>query len=133
MKLDNMSEWYNYIMNKDYRQRVDKENGLYLGTFHGAKGLEWKKVIIISANEQITPYAYMGKVDDYEEERRLFYVAMTRARMNWIYYMLMEVAAGISGQGFWMNLWHIMIPGSKGLNPHELAHRWVKDLGTAPI
>ena len=80
MKLDNMSEWYNYIMNKDYRQRVDKENGLYLGTFHGAKGLEWKKVIIISANEQITPYAYMGKVDDYEEERRLFYVAMTRAR-----------------------------------------------------
>ena len=28
MKLDNMSEWYNYIMNKDYRQRVDKENDL---------------------------------------------------------------------------------------------------------
>ena len=27
---------------------------------------------------------------------------------------------------------NIMIPGSKGLNPHELAHRWVKDLGTRP-
>ena len=26
----------------------------------------------------------------------------------------------------------IMIPGSKGLSPHELAHRWVKDLGTRP-
>ena len=25
-----------------------------------------------------------------------------------------------------------MIPGSKGLNPHELAHRWVKDIGTRP-
>ena len=25
-----------------------------------------------------------------------------------------------------------MIPGSKGLNPHELAHRWVKYLGTRP-
>ena len=25
-----------------------------------------------------------------------------------------------------------MIPGSKGLSPHELAHRWVKDLGTRP-
>ena len=24
------------------------------------------------------------------------------------------------------------IPGSKGLNPHELAHRWVNDLGTRP-
>ena len=27
---------------------------------------------------------------------------------------------------------YIMMPGSKGLNPHELAHRWVKDLGTRP-
>ncbi len=26
----------------------------------------------------------------------------------------------------------MMIPGAKGLNPHELAHRWVKDLGTRP-
>lgn len=80
LKLDNMKEWYSYIVDKEYRQRVDKNKGLYLSTFHGAKGLEWKKVIIISANERITPYAYMGKVDDYEEERRLFYVAMTRAK-----------------------------------------------------
>ena len=79
LKLSNMSEWYNYIIDKEYRQRVDKDSGIYLSTFHGAKGLEWKKVIIISANEGITPYVYMGNVDDYEEERRLFYVAMTRA------------------------------------------------------
>ena len=26
----------------------------------------------------------------------------------------------------------MMIPGSKGLNPHELAHEWVRDLGTRP-
>ena len=25
-----------------------------------------------------------------------------------------------------------MMPGSKGLNPHELAHKWMKDLGTRP-
>lgn len=79
MKFNNMSDWYSYITDKEYRQRADIDKGLYLSTFHGAKGLEWKKVIIISANEKITPYAYMGKVDDYEEERRLFYVAMTRA------------------------------------------------------
>ena len=36
MKLDNMSEWYNYIMNKDYRQRVDKENGCLLYTSDAA-------------------------------------------------------------------------------------------------
>lgn len=28
---------------------------------------------------------------------------------------------------------YIMIPGSKGINPHELAHGWVKDLGPAQI
>ena len=27
---------------------------------------------------------------------------------------------------------YIMMPGSKGLNPHELAHKWMKDLGTRP-
>ena len=27
---------------------------------------------------------------------------------------------------------NLMMPGSKGLNPHELAHRWMKDLGTRP-
>lgn len=79
LKFDNMSDWYNYITDREYRQRIKQEEGLYLSTFHGAKGLEWKKVIIISANEYITPYAYMGRVEDYEEERRLFYVAMTRA------------------------------------------------------
>ena len=79
LKFDNMSEWYRYITDREYRVRTDKNEGVYLSTFHGAKGLQWKKVIIISANEQVTPYAYMGKVDDYEEERRLFYVAMTRA------------------------------------------------------
>ena len=29
-------------------------------------------------------------------------------------------------------IWKILMPGSKGLNPHELAHRWMKDLGTRP-
>ena len=28
---------------------------------------------------------------------------------------------------------YIMIPGSKGINPHELAHRWVKDLGPPQV
>ena len=29
-------------------------------------------------------------------------------------------------------IFYSMMPGSKGLNPHELAHRWMKDLGTRP-
>ena len=29
-------------------------------------------------------------------------------------------------------VYYILMPGSKGLNPHELAHKWVKDLMTRP-
>lgn len=75
-----MEEWYQYVTNAEYMRAFDKENGVLLSTFHSAKGLEWKKVYIISANDGITPYRYMGKIDDMEEERRLFYVAMTRAK-----------------------------------------------------
>ena len=39
-----------------------------------------KKVILLSANEGVTPYKYKGKIENIEEERRLFYVAMTRAK-----------------------------------------------------
>lgn len=48
-------------------------------TFHASKGLEFDAVYIISANEGITPSASAGDLS-IEEERRLFYVAMTRAK-----------------------------------------------------
>ena len=75
-----MEEWYQYITNRDYRKEFDQANGVCLSTFHSAKGLEWKKVILLSANEGVTPYKYKGKIENIEEERRLFYVAMTRAK-----------------------------------------------------
>jgi DNA helicase-2/ATP-dependent DNA helicase PcrA len=51
--------------------------GVRLLTFHAAKGLEFPVVIIAGSEEGITPLD--GKNTDIEEERRLFYVAMTRA------------------------------------------------------
>ena len=77
---ESMDEWYLYVTNTDYRKAFDKANGVCLSTFHSAKGLEWEKVIILSANEGVTPYKYKGKIENMEEERRLFYVAMTRAK-----------------------------------------------------
>ncbi|MCG8306546.1 MAG: UvrD-helicase domain-containing protein [Cytophagales bacterium] len=57
------------------RQQIQ---GVHLLTFHAAKGLEFPVVFIAGAEEGITP---SGRKDaDLEEERRLFYVAMTRAR-----------------------------------------------------
>jgi DNA helicase-2/ATP-dependent DNA helicase PcrA len=52
-----------------------------LSTIHSAKGLEWKAVYIISMAEGRFPSpAALNDVDDIEEERRLFYVAATRAK-----------------------------------------------------
>ena len=65
------------------RQESRQENtkpGIRLSTIHGAKGLEFDTVCIIGVNEGITPYAKAGVVEDLEEERRLFYVAVTRAK-----------------------------------------------------
>lgn len=54
-------------------------NAITLSTLHSAKGLEFKSVFIIDANEGITPYKKAILDKDIEEERRLFYVGMTRA------------------------------------------------------
>ena len=53
-------------------------HGIHLLTFHAAKGLEFPVVFIAGAEEGITPSK--RKDTDPEEERRLFYVAMTRSR-----------------------------------------------------
>ncbi len=55
-----------------------KSEGVHLLTFHAAKGLEFPVIFIAGAEENITPLA--GRKTDIEEERRLFYVALTRAR-----------------------------------------------------
>lgn len=54
---------------------------LILSTIHQAKGLEWNAVILIRLSEGQFPHARsMDNEDSLEEERRLFYVATTRAR-----------------------------------------------------
>ena len=47
---------------------------------HTAKGLEYHTVFIISCNEGVIPYKKAKLESEIEEERRLFYVAMTRAK-----------------------------------------------------
>ncbi len=54
--------------------------GLHMMTFHTSKGLEWPVVFIIDVNDGITPYRKSKSDDELEEERRAFYVAMTRAK-----------------------------------------------------
>ncbi len=62
---------------------TEEEEHLVLSTIHSAKGLEWHTVFVISLAEGRFPSAYAaGSEEEMEEERRLFYVAVTRAREN---------------------------------------------------
>jgi superfamily I DNA/RNA helicase len=61
----------------DFDPRADS---VALMTLHMAKGLEFKVVFIAGVEDGLIPYAFRDEHDDAEEERRLFYVGMTRAK-----------------------------------------------------
>ncbi len=78
---------------EDYREELKRQASEYrenhldsiqIMTMHSAKGLEFDTVFIPDAEEGITPHKKAVLDADIEEERRLFYVAMTRA-MNRLY------------------------------------------------
>ena len=60
----------------------ERENKVQLMMIHSAKGLEFEDVFVIHANEGEIPHQKAEKKDEIEEERRLFYVALTRAKNN---------------------------------------------------
>jgi len=60
----------------------ERENKVQLMTIHSAKGLEFEDVFVIHANEGEIPHQKAEKKNEIEEERRLFYVALTRAKNN---------------------------------------------------
>ena len=72
-------EEYGQNLEKQQRDR-EKQDGVILCTMHSSKGLEFPIVFIPEANEGITPYQKAVMKEEIEEERRLFYVAMTRAK-----------------------------------------------------
>lgn len=62
-------------------KRKLKDDRVLLSTIHGVKGMEFKNVFIINCCEDSIPH-YSGKKENLEEERRLFYVGITRAIDN---------------------------------------------------
>ena len=83
------AEWQEHVKQyeetlKEQRQNghgeAENTGGVTLSTMHSAKGLEYRIVFIIDANEGIVPHHKAAMTADIEEERRLFYVAMTRAK-----------------------------------------------------
>ena len=65
-------------------EKPEDNDRVTLMTIHSAKGLEFKNVFIVGVEENLFPSNQMGQktLEDFEEERRLFYVALTRAEEN---------------------------------------------------
>ena len=65
----------------DRKMEEMKQGSVTISTIHSAKGLEWKRVYVTNVYEGSLPNRFsMGSDEEIEEERRLFYVACTRAR-----------------------------------------------------
>ena len=64
----------------DDKDSFDHENKVNLMTIHQAKGLEFKYVFVVGLEEGFYPLSYYDNGDDLEEERRILYVAITRAK-----------------------------------------------------
>ncbi|MDY2628424.1 MAG: ATP-dependent helicase [Lachnospiraceae bacterium] len=85
-EFDSYEEWLLHIesyqreLKEQAADRNRRGEGVVLSTMHASKGLEYDTVYIIDANEGITPHEKAVLDEDIEEERRLFYVAMTRAK-----------------------------------------------------
>lgn len=81
-----LADWEEHIarvreeMARQAKEREKNPDSVSLSTMHSSKGLEYRIVFIIDANEGVTPHRRTVFEEDMEEERRLFYVAMTRAK-----------------------------------------------------
>ena len=77
-QLERHIEEYSLLLSK---QHLDETNeGITIMTYHASKGLEFEEVILPNCNEGYTPHRKSEGEKGIEEERRLFYVAMTRAK-----------------------------------------------------
>lgn len=86
-------EWFCHI--EEYREELRQqekhaveEDAVMLSTLHASKGLEYEAVFLADVNESVIPHKKAVLDEDIEEERRMFYVGMTRAKKRLhIYYV----------------------------------------------
>lgn len=90
-EFDSFPQWFRHIeefeqmlINRTKKQEKAEmvQDAVNIVTMHCAKGLEYEAVFVIDANEGIMPYKKAVLSNEIEEERRMFYVAMTRAKKH---------------------------------------------------
>ena len=98
---------------------VKEENGSYirLMTIHASKGLEFKKVYVIGMNNFIFPSGNLFDMENIEEERRLCYVAITRAMKE----LTFSYSSEIMNRGFYT-------PSQKSIFLSEIPNKYLNIL-----
>ncbi len=83
-RFETFEEYFKYVEDIEEQMIKNKNNikGVLLSTLHSSKGLEFDTVFIASVVDGIIPYEKSVSENNLEEERRLFYVGLTRAKNN---------------------------------------------------
>ena len=73
-------QWEELLQEKEADLSDTENNGVHIMTIHASKGLEFDTVFMPDLNEGLLPHKKAPSPEQIQEERRLLYVAMTRAR-----------------------------------------------------
>jgi DNA helicase-2/ATP-dependent DNA helicase PcrA len=118
---------FNELSGEDVVAGEPDDDRVVLSSVHQAKGLEWSRVVVMGLSEGRFPSYRSAMTDEgLEEERRLFYVAVTRAKneVNLVYPMLARDRYGVD----------VILEPSRFLVelPSEVYERWTIEVDTAP-
>lgn len=75
-----LADFVNELQERSLAQHAPTVQGVTLASLHAAKGLEWDAVFLVGLCEGLMPISFADSPEDVDEERRLLYVGITRAR-----------------------------------------------------
>ena len=77
-----LADFVSVLDHRNEMEYAPSANAVTLASIHAAKGLEWTSVFVVGLSEGLLPISHATKADEFAEERRLLYVAITRAKEN---------------------------------------------------
>ncbi|MFI7434770.1 UvrD-helicase domain-containing protein [Micromonospora haikouensis] len=94
-RLVTLADFNDELARRAAAQHVPTVEGVTLASLHSAKGLEWDAVFLVGLSEGTLPTTYARTAEQVEEERRLLYVGITRARQwLWLSYAVARSPGG---------------------------------------
>lgn len=115
------AEEFVYAMTLDGINMNETDDAIVLSTIHSAKGLEWDRVYILNCTDKTFPTPWCDE-DEIEEQRRLFYVAITRARHKLVIFAPFYV--DVYGRPQEADISPFLSESSQIISTYELQNLW---------